>query len=183
MTNLELFNILRPIIIQVTGIPECIKSNPNEPAPSGSYAAIQVQQSITQRGQAIIYRANNGTQNLDVDPRAQLIAECAINFYRGDAHNFAQRVAQANKIPSVQAALFAANVGWQKVGPINNLNFLQSNNWENRAQISVFLMYEEPALETINSIEQADISVEAFNTDETAFETLITEEIKTPDAP
>lgn len=166
MNSEQIFDVMRPIILAVTGVPECILANPNKPSPDGEYASVQPLQSITQRGQANIIRSNSVTpESIDVDVRAQIIAECSINFYRGDSRNRAQRLLQANKRPSVSAALFAAKLGWNKAGPINNLSALQSSDWESRAQISIFLMYETTDQETINSIEKIDYEVQDENAD------------------
>ena len=179
MTSLELYKIIRPIIINVTGVPVVILANPNEAAPKGPYAAVQPKQSVNQEGQANNYRENNGTDNLDVDSRAQVVAECSVNFYRGDAVTFAELLQQANRKQSVADALFKSKVGWKRTGPINNLTFLQSNNWENRAQISIFLTYEEVSNpETINSIERVPFELQNKDAD-----ILLSGEVVTPDAP
>ncbi len=52
MTSLELFKLLRPIILTVTGVPECIMADPNAQAPTGPYASVRVRQAIHERGQA-----------------------------------------------------------------------------------------------------------------------------------
>lgn len=164
MNSEQIFDIMRPIILSVTGVPECVLANPNESSPLGEYASVQPLQSITQRGQANIVRSNSiSPQAIDVDVRAQIIAECSINFYRGDSRNRAQKLLQANKRPSVSAALFAAKLGWNRAGPINNLTALQSSDWESRAQISIFLMYETSDQETINSIEKIPYEVQDEN--------------------
>jgi len=179
MTELELFNIIRPVILSVTGVPEVILANPNIPAPAGEYAAVLPKQSVSQRGQANIYGSNSvATNTVDVDVRAQAVAECSVNFYRGDAPYRAELLQQANKRPSVSSALFKAGVGWQRTGAVNNLRFLQADNWENRAQISMYLMYEETVHDIVNSIESVQVVVEDSATNELAdFEVL------SPDSP
>ena len=179
MNEQQIFNIIRPIILDVTGVPEVILADPNASAPAGSYAAVQPQQSIEQHGQAVIHRSNvPGEPNINIDPRAQVIANCSVNFYRADAMTYAQRLFQANKRPDVSAALFLAGLGWSHAGPINNLTALQASRYEPRAQLSIFLMYETTDEVTINSIERATVIVENEKAEE-----LTRVDIETPDAP
>lgn len=171
MTSEEIFDVLRPLILTVTGIPECIFADPNAPAPQGAYCSVRAQQSITQRGQANNYKRNvpNG-QYIDVekDARAQIVAQCAVEFYRGDAMSFAQKLLQMNRRPDVQAALFKAGVGWRNTGVINNLTALQSGNFEQRAYIDIFLMYETSDPVVINQIASTQVIVEDEKANELA---------------
>ena len=162
MTNLEVFDIMRQIVLTVTGVPEVILANPNAPSPPGEYASIKPKQSITQRGQANIYRKTSASPlSQDEEVRAQIIAECSINFYRGvSARDRAERLLQCNKRSDISALLFTNGLGWNRAGPINDLDALQSNNWEQRAQISVFVMYETRDEITINSIESAEWEIQ-----------------------
>lgn len=162
MTNLELFNIMRQIVLNVTGVPEVILANPNAPSPLGEYASIKPKQSIAQRGQANIHRKTSSTPlSQDEEVRAQIIAECSINFYRGaSSRDRVERLLQCNKRSDISGLLFTNGLGWNRAGPINDLDFLQSNNWEQRAQISVFVMYETRDEITINSIESSSYIIE-----------------------
>jgi len=179
MNDLQLFEMLRSIIMIVTGVPECVLADQNNQAPSGSYAAIKPHQNINQRGQANINYTTVPTANsVTVEVRAQIMATCSVNFYRANANNYAKKLLQANKRPDVSAILFLAGVGWNNAGPVNNLTSLQSANFEERAQISIVLMYETSDPVVINSIEYTSISIE--NEDA---ETIVTTHIKTPDAP
>jgi hypothetical protein len=171
MTDEQLFDVLRPLILTVTGVPECILANPNAPSPSGAYCSVRAHQGITQRGQANNYKRNipNGPYiDVEKDARAQIIAKCAIEFFRGDAMNFAQKLLQMNRRPDVQAALFKANIGWQGTGPINNITALQSDNFESRAYIDVHLMYETSDPVVINQIASAQVIVEDEKSNELA---------------
>jgi hypothetical protein len=179
MTNDELFDIMRPIILTVTGVPEVILANPNAPAPSGPYAAVQPQQVITEQGQANVRRSNvTGQESITVDVRAQIMCECSINFYRGDTRTMAGKLKQSNKRPDVSATLFKNKLGWNRTGPVNNLTALQSNNFESRAQITIFLMYETTDPVVINSIEQV-----AWEVQNEKAEVLASGNIVSPDAP
>ena len=162
MTDEELFDLLRTIILLATGVPECILADPNIGAPEGEYCSVRPSQSVENKGQPIIRKANAGALDITVDVRAQLISEVSINFYRGEALHFARKLKGANKRPSISALLFAADLGWNRTGPVNNLTALQDDNQEQRAQISVYIMYEEfdaGDVETINAIKKVPYSI------------------------
>ncbi len=178
MTDLELFNLMRPIIMDITGVPECIMTDPNEKAPSGPYAAFKPKRNTTNRGQPNVTRKNGVGATIDVKVEPQLITECVIDFYRTGARDYAQLLEGANKYPDVSRALFLARTGWQKTGPMQDLTALQADNQEERSQISVFLMYSPERTVAINSIERVRVDVEDHKARQ-----LDSFEIKTPDAP
>lgn len=179
MTRDEVFDVVRPIILSVTGTPEVILADPNAPSPKGEYASVEPKQSLSQRGQANIYRSTSTAPlAVDVDVRAQVIVECSINFYRGNARDRAERLFQANKRPDISASLFKAGLGWNRENAINNLTSLQSNNFEQRAQLSIFLMYETTDPVVINSIESLSFEVQYEDGTVVASGT-----VESPDAP
>ncbi len=179
MTKEELFDAIRPIIIRSTGVPECILASPGAPSPAGLYAVVQPKQTVGQRGQANISRANVPFQNnISVDVKAQIMVNCSVNFYREGAHDAATRLLQANKRPDNSADLFRAGIGWNRAGPVNNLTALQSDSNEERAQISIYLMYEETDPIVINSIESVSVTVENEKS-----EVLESITVTSPDAP
>lgn len=159
MTRLELYNVIAPLISLVTGIDrnKVILADQNAPAPSGQYITVEPTQSLTQRGQAnVISKTSQTPDSVDVDVRPQMISECSVNVYRGDARNQAQKLVQMNKIPTVQEALFRARVGFNRAESVNNLSALQSNEIEQRAQVSLYLMFEfsnEIVINSINSVQ------------------------------
>jgi hypothetical protein len=163
MTNEELFAILRPIIMTVTGVPECILADQNAKSPTGEYASIRPRQSIDQRGQAHIYPVNKVGDLVTVDVRAQVIATASVNFYRGDAMTRVERLKECNKRPDVSMDLFRAKVRWLGTSAANNLTALQSVNWEQRAQISIRLGYEVSNINDVNNILSASVIVENEN--------------------
>ena len=101
MTNSELFQILRPHIMTVTGVPECILADPNGPSPSGEYASVRPRQGIRERGQANIYTSDRPGNLVRTEVRAQIIADCEINFYRGNALQRAESLKECHKRPDV----------------------------------------------------------------------------------
>lgn len=164
MTNEELFAILRPIVMLATGVPECIladQAGPGSmPAPKGPYATITPRQSVTERGQANIVTRDAPDNQVEVDVRAQIMCAASVNFYRGEALMYAERLKQANKRPDVSVMLFKAKVGWNGADGVNNLTSLQSANFEQRAQITLRLMYETSSLPVVNNILSASVALE-----------------------
>jgi len=160
MTNEQLFAILRPIVMRVTGVPECILADQNAASPGGEYASIRPRQTIDQRGQAHLIPTNTPGDLVQVDVRAQVIATATVNFYRGDAMARVERLKECNKRPDVSIDLFKAGVRWLGTSAANNLTALQSVNWEQRAQISVRLGYEVSSLSEVNNILSASVILE-----------------------
>ena len=164
MTNEELFKKLRPIVMLATGVPECLLADQigpgSMPAPQGAYATITPRQSVSERGQANIVSRNVPGELVEVDVRAQIMCSASVNFYRGEALMYAERLKQANKRPDVSMMLYKAKIGWNSTDAVNNLTSLQSANFEQRAQITIRLMYETSSLPAINNILSATVALE-----------------------
>lgn len=162
MTDLEIFQKVRPLIMMATGVPECILADPNIDAPSGAYASVRVSGSMDEHGQPITRKTNAANSQVTYDVRAQIIAEVVIDFYRGEALHFARRLRGAYRRPKVSAYMFQNNFGWNRLGAVNNLSTLQSAGVEQRANVSLFIRYEEydpDLVETINVIEKVPYEV------------------------
>lgn len=160
MTDAEIFQILRPHILRVTGVPECILADPNAPSPRGEYCSVRPRQSVTERGQANIIETDQPNNMVRTDVRSQIIASCDINFYRGEALRRAELLKECHKRPDVAWDLFRHKIGWGGTEAVNNLTALQSSNWEQRAQITIRLWYETSDTVDINNILSASVTVE-----------------------
>jgi hypothetical protein len=164
MTNEELFKKLRPIVMLATGVPECIladQAGPGSmPAPKGAYATITPRQYVGERGQANVTSRDVPGDQVEFDVRAQIMCSASINFYRGEALMYAERLKQANKRPDISIMLFKSKIGWNSADGVNNLTSLQSGNFEQRAQITIRLMYEAISLSEINNILSVSVSLE-----------------------
>lgn len=164
MTNAEFFAKIRPVILLATGVPECILADQpgpgSIPAPSGPYATVTPRQSVIERGQANIIMRDIPGDLVEYDIRAQIMCACSVNFYRGEALMFAEMLKQANKRPDVSALLYKANIGWNMADAVNNLTSLQSGNFEQRAQITLRLMYESTSIVEVNNILHASVIVQ-----------------------
>lgn len=169
MTNLEIYKIVREIVLQVTGVPNVIRSNPNAPSPDGEYCAISVTQTTRQRSEPAVRMKNIPQAGGYIGVRHELVANCetdvSINFYRGNAHEYARKMFGANKLPSISELLYRKEVRWLKSSAVNNLNALQSENWESRAQLSVTMMYKEISFEDTNAIYKVPIQIQDENGD------------------
>lgn len=159
MTDVELFQILRPHIMRVSGVPECILADPNAQAPKGEYASVRPTQAVRQRGQANIYVSDQPGNLIRTDVRAQIIADCEVNFYRGSALARARSLIECHKRPDVAWDLFRHKIGWGSTEAVNNLTALQASNFEQRAQITIKLWYETSNIVDINNILSASATV------------------------
>ena len=152
MTNNEIFAALRPHILNVTGVSECILADPNGPSPNGPYASVRPRQSIRERGQANIIMTDGANDTIVYEIRAQIVAPCEINFFRGEAMRYAEMLKECHKRPDVCWPLWQKGIGWGGTEPVNNLTALQASNFEQRAQIVVKLLYEAVNTVTVNNI-------------------------------
>lgn len=160
MNSLEIFKILRPIVMTVTGVPECILADPNAKSPTGPYASIRVRQSIRERGQANIKVSDLPAQRqVRYDVRAQIICDVNIEFWRGEAMQYAEKLKECHKRPDVPWILMRAGLGWGWTDAVNNLTALQSGNFEQRAQIMLHLYYESQDIVDVNRIERVNATV------------------------
>lgn len=164
MTRSNLFDILYPLIKTVTGLTQVILADePGAPAPVGPYAAIEPFSGFTERGQAeqrhTLYQ-RNGYRDVQTTITRKIIVEVSCNFYRGDARYTAMKLKEMIKRPDVYQALMTANVGWQRTGPVNNLTALQNDVMEQRAQISLFLMFDEVDMMIVNGINSVPIAIQ-----------------------
>lgn len=164
MTNEELFAKLRPIVLLATGITKCDLANQENlqgyKAPSGEYCTIWPRQTVVERGQANVRNTNIPGELIRSDVRAQVIASCSVNFYRGRAHEFAERLKQCNKHPNISVALYKAGLGWMGADAVNDLTALQSANWENRAQVTIRIAYEVKTITEFNNILSVDVQIQ-----------------------
>ena len=182
MTDDDIYTAAHSIITTVTGIAgdHVIPADDNEEAPSGSYASIKVGASRGQRGQANIINSNTGlvsspigdVRDVNHDIRPQVTVDVAINFYRGNALESALSLFQANKRPDISAQLFAAGIGWKSAGAVSDLTTLQSKEMEERALITISLMYEQSQTVTTNAIYSVTVIAENENGDTIQTETI-----------
>jgi len=164
MTNEELFKKLRPIVMLATGVPECLLADQpgpgSMPVPKGAYATITPRQYIGERGQANVTTRDVPGDLVETEVRAQIMCSASINFYRGEALMYAERLKQANKRPDISIMLFKAKIGWNSTDGVNNLTSLQSANFEQRSQITLRLMYEAISISEINNILSVEVALE-----------------------
>ena len=161
MTDTELYLVLRQIALKATGVSMVILADTNQDAPTTDYCAIRPRAAVSERGQAnITTEYDEAAQTLTTTVRQQLIVSSDFDFYRGTAPQTAAKMKQANKLPTVSAILMANNVGWADTSSVVNLTAIQSNNMEQRAQITVRLFMEEVLTDTVNTIEKASVTVQ-----------------------
>ena len=157
MTGLDIFSTMRYVIMTVTGIGECILADQNDIAPTIPYATVRPIQSLRERGQANIYTSAAANDQIQYDVRAQIICDVNVNFFRGDAMQYAQALKQCNKRPDISMYLAKHGIGWLGSDAPNNLTALQAGNWEQRAQITCRLLYETSDISLINMIKSVEV--------------------------
>lgn len=161
MTDAQIFALLRPHIMLVSGVPELILAPQNQNAPKGEYGTLQIRFRDDERGQANIYRKNVPDQKVEFDVRTQRVMTCVCEFFRGNALEYAERLQQMNRREDVVWPLFKSGISIRSVGPIMNLTALQSSNFENRARLEFVLWMEGSSKYQVNNI--LAVKVEAQN--------------------
>lgn len=153
MTDQEIFALLRPHIMRVTGVPELILYAQNQNAPKDPYGSLQVRSAIDERGQAITHKTYiKAEERFEIDVRPQMALTCVAEFFRGDAKLYAQRLLQMGKREDVIWPLFREGISIRNVGAVMDLTALQASNFEQRARVEIHLWLEGSSKYEINAI-------------------------------
>jgi hypothetical protein len=75
-----------------------------------------------------------------------------VEFYRGPANERAQRLLQMGKVETVTWDLFKNKISIRNTGGVLDLTALQSNNYEQRARIELYLWMESSTTYAVNNI-------------------------------
>lgn len=173
MTREELFQILRPIIINVTGVTQVILANQGATAPTGEYCAVEPFSTITQLGRGHLKRENiapvDGNPNfedLGETLTVNMEATVSVNFYRGNAQDHAQKLMFCDQRSAVHEYLFENGVGWMGCDAVNNLTTLNSADYEHRAQMNIRVRFKQEQTDSIQAIYETSWVVEDENANE-----------------
>ena len=95
--------------------------------------------------------------------KTQKVLQFSINMYRDNAASRLGAIKEANKRHPVQLILRAAGLGWQRVGPTQNLTGLFAANSEERFQCSLYLYAEDSVSDIVQTIYDVEygLSVDA----------------------
>jgi len=155
----------------ITGLPDkqVIAGNQSKPSPQGEYATVKVvsdqprgqaNQVLTPSAPVTVPGLGTITDYIETT-KTQKIVQIDINFYRGRAKSLASSLAEANKRHVVSAFLWAKKLGWQRVGPVQNLTELEQAGFESRAQVSLYLYIEDAVVDTINKIYRVEYNMKS----------------------
>lgn len=160
MTDEQLFQILRPHILAVSGVPLVILAAQNQNAPKGPYASLQMRYNNSERGQANISQRNVPDEKVEIEVKPQRVMTCVAEFYRGEAKMFAERLQQLGKREDVTWPLFKHRISIRNVGPVSDLTALQSSNYEQRARVEFVLWMEGSSKYELNNILGVDFELQ-----------------------
>jgi hypothetical protein len=153
MTNLELYKLLEPSVMVASGVPVVIPAADNKPAPKGAYASIHVRTNINERGQAFKRkRLLPDEETFEHTIRSQQEVTCVVEFYRGEAKEYAANLMQMDKREDIVWPLYQAGLCIMRTGPVLDLTALQSSQFEERARVDIFLRMEVARTYQINRI-------------------------------
>lgn len=175
MTREELFQILRPIVVNVTGVAQVILANQSTKAPSGEYCTIEPFSNLTQLGRGNVKRNEVTSQDDDLNFEdlsetltVSIEATVSVNFYRGNAQDYAHKLMFCDQRSAVSDYLFEKGVGWMGTDAVNNLTVLNSGQYEQRSQINIRVRFKQEQKDFTQAIYEASWIVEDENSNELA---------------
>lgn len=155
MTDLELFQILKPIISYVTGIQNVVFGDQNA-ITHGEYASVRVRSNVdaTARGN-IRTEYDKARQKIKTTIKSPVTYRVSVNAYRcSNPVEKLSRLINCSRLPSVHMRLLSARLGWCGNDPVVNLTEEQSNRTEYRAAIVFRLVGTQETSDEWNTIEQ-----------------------------
>lgn len=166
----------------VTGLDDdhVVIRDPNIGAPAGEYCAVSI------NGGARRY-AKGGSKFTNIGPvaspignvydvgqqvRQSVLRDVSLNFYRGNANDYAVIMLGAKQRGDVHYLLLTNGIGWISAGPVNDLTALQSNRYEPRAEVSATFATTETQDVVSNAIYNVPTTVENESGVQIAAETI-----------
>lgn len=169
MTREELFTVMRDIVLTVTGVDACILDDQNAPSPSGEYCVIEPFSNIRQIGRGatnqteVVAQDDPEYNDIEESITSLLEAKVDINFFRGDARLLAQKLMFCDQRSDVYETLYTNGVFWMRTDAVNNLTVLNSATYEPRAQISIYVRFEQTQTATVKQIYTVPFALENEN--------------------
>lgn len=167
MTREGLFQILRPIITNVTGLAQVILANQSHNAPEGEYCSVEPFSTITQLGRGHVKTesipsqdGNPNFEDLKEILTVSMEATVSVNFYRGNAQDYAQKLMFCDQRSAVSDYLFENGVGWMGCDAVNNLTMLNSALYEQRSQMNIRVRFKQEQEDFVQAIYEASWVVE-----------------------
>lgn len=160
MTEQELFQKVRSIVMLASGVSECILADQNRTAPTACYAAI---------------RATSGAETIGAPERCYLSAPDRkveqqikklyrvtfdVNFYRKGALDAARRLSSASFRSDVFSHCIREKIELVDIGAVSNLSSLVSASIEERANMKIVVTFKHTEAVIINNIERVPLLVQ-----------------------
>lgn len=153
-----LFDLVRDIVLTVTKIESCVMADANVIAPKGEYATIRVQDNLVHVG-----TSSSRYENYNDDLMHVIVVpyyfDVIVNFYRGNAINYARLFSASDRYDKVKSKLRKAQVGWIRCSSIQDLTALQSNTREPRCEVKLRLVVADIRQEEVNAIHSVKLNV------------------------
>ena len=166
MTREELFTVMREIVLKVTDVDVCILNAQRETAPTGQYCSIEPFASLNQIGRGSTKNtevaAVDGEDFYDVqeDLTVLIEAKVSVNFFRDDARMLAQKLMFCDQRSDIHEKLLINGLGWMRTDAVNNLTLLNGAIYEPRAQINLYIQFEQTQSNTVQQIYNVDFGLQ-----------------------
>lgn len=99
MNELQLFSVMRKIIMEVTGVDECILGDVSEIAPRGEYAAVRVMSTVQATSKGKVTTVTNAeARTVTTTIKVPVMYSVTVNFYRGSAMERAIKLINCSRL-------------------------------------------------------------------------------------
>lgn len=161
MTNDEVFKVFSKVVRDATQVHTVVRANTPDEAPKGEYCSILISSQVEPKAKGEKKRTTSKDgQTITTTIRIPIIYRITLNFYRGNAIANATKMIHCSRLPTINARLFKADLGWVGSESVMNLTDLQSGRMEERASIVVNLIGTLVQEETVNTILSVGLTVE-----------------------
>lgn len=153
---------LRVWAVGVTGL-ETIFANPNAPRPTIPYVLIHVFQNVpigTREAETTL----KIDESTDVDYSNVELLSVSINVYYSNAYKLATKLKDSLGRVTVTDQLFAAGLGYNKAGNVQDIPEIINKQWEERGQFDCFFFTRSSDEENIETIQSVEITNEVDET-------------------
>lgn len=160
MNKTDIYIFIQEVVKELTNLDIVIMADPNAPSPTSTYCSVYISNTADKIAAPIIdnkYIVDD--EQIELSYLQLIRNEVVLNFYGKDSLDNASKLYNSLYTEYVKLKSYQKNIYINSIGSIINLTALQSNNFEERAKMSIFVEYMVGMKEIVNSIEKFEINV------------------------
>ena len=135
-----------------------IVGTPGAYRPPGEYAVVDMISSASPWGAAVNTVVAGSAFSENVERLIEGVI--SVNFYRGDAHDVANKFVTISSSENARRLFYNASIGVTRVSDIRNLDTIVRGEVERRAQIDIYVNYKTTSSSDAGVIDSVEISGE-----------------------